>query len=136
MPCNGVAVATAKISNDLAQYLALLPQETINQAAQTYLRNQFGLESFTSRVYGNIIIIASGSYTVDLNYKTGQVKVRGRLSANREFMERIQQGLIDLLSGLAGYALQQDLIRKVSSQVIITGQQTAPNGATVLEVEI
>lgn len=137
MPCNGIAVATAKISNDLTEYLALLPEETINQAIQAYIKAQFpGLSDVGGSIYRGWILVSVTPFTVEVNPQTGEVRVSSRLSANSGVRDQLKTGIINLLTGLAGYALQQQFIGKVSGLARITGQQTATNGAVVLSVEL
>lgn len=136
MPCNSVAVATAKISNNLTSYLNLMAPETISQAAQAYLKARFpNLALLSSQIRNGEIYLVAGAYTITINPKTGEVQVISQLTS-RPMLAEIKQGIIDLLTGLAGLALQGEIVKQVASQARITGQQQAPNGAIVLSVEL
>ena len=131
MPCDGVAVAEGRIPLDLARYLD-------SQIARA------GVLAFLAREYpqlGQPEVVSSGPSGVDIRLGTytlrlrdGVVAVAGPRGAE---LSELQERVTALLKGLAGLALQQDVLRRVRSTGVRVGAETrAPNGALVLGVEL
>ena len=115
MPCDGISVASAKVSLENKKYLAMVDQVVIDKVIETYL---------TSLGYSE----ASRNFLVSVT--DGRVQVIGGPAG-------LETKLAQLLDGLAGKMRQQVIIQKlVKAGVKINQNQIAGNGAVVLNVEI
>lgn len=121
MPCNGVAVATAQVAQEVEKYLSLVPQATIDQAVKNYLAN-LGYK-------------ADGCYYYTLGYLTVSVR-NGRVSVSGG-PAGLEAQIVKLLEALAGKVRQQVIIAKLQQAgVKIQSSQAASNGSVVMEVEL
>ena len=131
MPCDGIAVAEGQVPLDLARYLD-------SQIARA------GLLTFLAREYprlGQPEVASSGPSSLDirlgaytLRLRDGVVAVAGPTGAQ---LSELQERVTALLKGLAGLALQQDVLRRVrGAGARLSAETRAPNGALVLGVEL
>jgi len=128
MPCNGVAVASGQIEVKLAGLLSSIPQEAIEEAVVALLRNQRRLP--VERRAGEIV---AGGYRVRIAGGNVQVTQTGRSGD----AEALRDDLLDLLRGLAGMALQRQVIAALQATgAAVTGETRAPNGALVVGLEV
>lgn len=127
MPCNGVTVASAKVPLEEQKYIALAGQAIIDQVVKAYLGN-----------LGYIVAGEDGYFTANsaqtgyfrFTVSNGYVSVSGGPSG-------LETQIKTLLSGLAGKVRQQIIVQTMAKAgVKITSNQTASNGAIVLDVEI
>lgn len=143
MPCNGVAVASGKLAENVSELIFSLPVEMLRQAIAEVLKEQFPAELARARVepmpwrYDRNTTHAGvklGRYLVGVQ-KNGAVTVSvTRGSGPTVQMQQVVKGLLD---GLAGLALQQQLARAIGEAGYqVSGETRAPNGALVLEVEL
>lgn len=115
MPCNGVAVATAKVMTENEVFLAMIDQATIDKVIDAYLTNlgyPAGQRRFTVRTYNGRVSVTNGPVG-------------------------LEDKLAELLNGLAGKMRQKVVVQTLQKAgVKINNNQTASNGAIVLNVEI
>lgn len=120
MPCNGVAVATAQVAQEVEKYLSLVPQATIDQAVKAYLANL----GYKADGY----YYTPGYFTVSV--RNGRVSVSGGPAG-------LEAQIVKLLEALAGKVRQQVIIQKLAQAgVKINQSQVASNGSVVMEVEL
>jgi len=147
MPCDAIAVAGGQIPLDLVQELESLGAEVLSQALLALLRRQFAHlgEPELTRLYGAHTGIPAEGIGVRIGDYLILVKPNGRVVANarepwlgdQETVNRLRDAVTNLLTGLAGLAVQKRVaqaIRQAGYRVL--QEQRAPNGALVLQVEL
>lgn len=148
MPCNGVAVASAQIEQELEKFLGLLGQETIDQAVVVFLASQ-GLTATGSdgrytvsprqgagkALMSNLgVVQRTGNEYYSVFIRGGRVNVEG---SNGIKASEIAQKLEGLLSALAGKSRQNVLVQTLQKAgITIKQSQVASNAAVVLTVEL
>lgn len=116
MPCDGIAVATAKVSIEVAKYLDMMDKTAIDKVIETYLGNL----NFSKN---------ERQFTVFFSY--GRIRIVGNSPLG------LDEKLEKLLTNLAGKIRQQVIIQKLAQAgVKINQNQIANNGMRVLEVEL
>lgn len=146
MPCNGVAVATGRLEMNVTELIFTIPPDTLRDTlAAALVQHDPALEGAKPKKpykYDRGVTdfgFRLGRYLIGIQ-KSGRVNVslnKGQTASDRQTVQAIYGMIKDLMAGLAGLALQQQLAR----QIIAAGYQVdqirqAPNGALVLEVEL
>jgi hypothetical protein len=151
MPCNGVVVANGRIEMKVAELIFTIPTDKLRDALAAAMVQQIpelagarpkklpykydrGVTDFG---------FALGPYLVGIQ-KNGWVNVSlsGRESEVRRVLDpqttkTLHEMITNLLTGLAGLALQQQIARQViAAGCVVERVQQAPNGALVMEVEL
>jgi hypothetical protein len=148
MPCDAIAVAKGQIPLDLARELDGLGSEAVAQALLALLRQRFahlGQPELTP-LWG----AHSGARASGIGVRIGDVLIRvspdwrvtvnTRRRAGKGYDQTVQQvrdAVTDLLTGLAGLAIQRRVAQAArQAGYRVTDQTRAPNGALVLSVEL
>lgn len=141
MPCNGVAVATGIINENLAKLALELPREALTQAIVTMLQSKFPetfkgkkakappawVQGFGFRLHGHIVTIS----------KTGRVTTQNLTRSGASINKAINQAVSGLVAGLGSVQLQNNVVAKLKKAGYnVTNQKRAKNGAIVAQVEV
>jgi hypothetical protein len=124
---------------NLAQYLKSVSLETVREAMQAFLAQQFAhLGETRPAPYGDGLILGE-RYLVQT--VEGLVQVTCLIQRTRRADETnaraLMEAVTNLLSGLAGLRLQRELGRQViAAGYPVEQMRQAPNGALILEVEL
>lgn len=129
MPCNGVSVATARVAQDTQKFLAILPQEAVDNAVVAFLK-QIGYKEAEVNGSGRILLEPKSYRELYLGYQNTTVTEDFN---DRSLLAQVN-GFLDTLAGRIRQNVIQQALQKQG--VKITNQQSAPNGALVLSVEI
>jgi hypothetical protein len=142
MPCNGVAVASVTVADDLKKFLGMLPQSAIDQAVIALVKAE-----------GWNVTGKDGSFVASRIDKVSALSQMGIKSGNAGFSQSfrftvkdgevtipnadLEKKLLALLIGLAGQVRQQVVAQAIAKAgAKIEKSQTAPNGALVLTVRL
>jgi hypothetical protein len=142
MPCDGVAVASVTVADDLKKFLGMIPQNTLDQAVIALVKAE-----------GWNVTGEDGNYLASrLNQKKALLKL-GINSGNRGYSQDfrftvkdgevtipnadLEEKLLALLTGLGGQARQRVVAQAIAKAGgTIEKSQAAPNGALVLTVRL
>lgn len=151
MPCNGVAVAIGQIESNLAELLAQIPATNLQNAIITLLKTKYPqlrrnkVQPLPAKYDAGTV--QSGDTAFKLGPYLAHIKLTGEIIVSCSHQTRKQQtkaltqnikaDITDLVTRLTGHIQQQQIINQIrTAGYIITNQQTAPNGAIVLEVQL
>jgi len=148
MPCSGIAVANGVVKSDVKEYIEKFGEEALAQLLKTYLSGQFSdlgevrdvdLIGRHRRFQIPGVGLEIGNILINVNTK-GRVTVntKGQASyGDRQKVREIQEKITDALNTWGAVARQQDIISQIKAAGFeVTTQQTAHNGAIVIDVEV
>lgn len=136
MACNGITNVTAQIALDLAP---LVENETLARAAAQGLGSLLGLHEAPVQISpgnGYVILWVGGDIGVTV-YAGGELSCTDfRPGGTTASAEAIRQAAEQIVTALAGLALQSRLAGLIGQLAPIETTQRAENGALVLTVDL
>lgn len=136
MACNGITNVTARVTIDVTP---VIENEALAQAAAQGLGELLGLHDEPTRItrgYGYVILWVGCQIGVTV-YKNGALSATDfRPGNNTASVEPIGEAAQQIVTALAGVALQAQLAQLIGQLCPVESVQRAANGAVVLTVNL
>lgn len=133
MPCNAIATARAQVNQEGLS--KLLTDDVVRQVLAEYLKRKYGYMNPRLRESSwSGVDFIMGNYSIHI--QNGAINVAAGWSGDQLTCDALAADITSFLTKVAGLLFQQKTRQAVASRYAIGEEQSAPNGALVLSVEL
>lgn len=138
MPCNSVAVASARLEAKIGE--EIVGKAPIIEALRKWLASQYGSAELIYNTPQWVVFtcgVGKASLTVQLS-NLGQLNLKGtsRLAEEQQRVNSEQAKVQDFLKSLANAAARERLVATLKRKYTVTADERAPQGARVITLSI